>query len=748
MKVPPRWRFTFSSFILALTIVLVAVIAAGAQNPDRDKAQDHWSLVVAGKTFYGVAHDWTYHNSVFSDPGPEETAIANGTHDRWLKVVNNPRYLMQQLYRRQPARGPYAGQVAAIEAKMKVHDASAPAANPAPARQMRPMPPALSEPKNFEQMEARLRRFHRPKVARTAAFGSARKEGFHEHGIPGHDVPARGDARIGHRITWPTLRGIPANLGQETAPALPGMPNHDWSIGSATAPTGAYRIPSNTYPAKWGLDLNTASCASDFVVYPTGNYGTTTQATMVAYNNLYSGCGGTVPSVYWAYNTGSAAVTLSPILNVYDGGEVAFVQYSSAGANPSSLVLLKWQANDGTLSAPVAPNAVAPALFPACAAPCMTSIGLAGGFLDYWSQPYYDFGSDTLYVGDSGGYLHKFFPVFNGVLAEVTAGAWPILLDSGYSIASPVDDEGTNNIFVGDTYGYLYAITPAGAVTSALWGYYVDYGFYDGPLVDNTALAQYFFLTSFLNTADDNVYNAVLNFYPGAPCPPCTTDNLIALPGVMGPSADAGVLYSGAFDNIYFSSSNWTNPSGNLYVMGNTNGIFTYEDFTNGYPGTTLFQIPIAANVVTGNNIGNAYGYNEYGYGDNGPLSEFYNSSAGTDYLFATSEDDFDFYGYAYIPNCYVPGTCDVDYGALYGCAMSFDAAAFGAAQSPLGEDWVCGYANTAATGGYIIDNSVGSGVLPGASQAYIITTWAGSTVPCATSGNSPCDVQVPQAGP
>ena len=32
------------------------------------------------------------------------------------------------------------------------------------------------------------------------------------------------------------------------------------------------------------------------------------QASIVALNNLYSGCGGTVPSVYWAYNTSGSGI--------------------------------------------------------------------------------------------------------------------------------------------------------------------------------------------------------------------------------------------------------------------------------------------------------------------------------------------------------------------------------------------------------------------------------------------------------
>ena len=47
----------------------------------------------------GVPEDWSNHHLVFSNPGSEEDAIANGTHDRWLSIVNDPRYILQQMKR-------------------------------------------------------------------------------------------------------------------------------------------------------------------------------------------------------------------------------------------------------------------------------------------------------------------------------------------------------------------------------------------------------------------------------------------------------------------------------------------------------------------------------------------------------------------------------------------------------------------------------------------------------------------------
>src|SRR5580700_132800 len=80
--------------------------------------------------------------------------------------------------------------------------------------------------------------------------------------------------------------------------------NRDWSQDLGTAAT----VGATNFPAKFSFKGTNATCAGgptqpDFVVYPTGLQGSPTQANIVAYTNLYSGCSGTVPTVYWAYRS-------------------------------------------------------------------------------------------------------------------------------------------------------------------------------------------------------------------------------------------------------------------------------------------------------------------------------------------------------------------------------------------------------------------------------------------------------------
>ncbi len=79
-------------------------------------AQGGPTVTIGYTQLNGVADDWTQHHVVFSNPGTEEQAIKAGRYDEWLKIVNDPRYVMHQMKRGLPAQGPASGDVAAFEA--------------------------------------------------------------------------------------------------------------------------------------------------------------------------------------------------------------------------------------------------------------------------------------------------------------------------------------------------------------------------------------------------------------------------------------------------------------------------------------------------------------------------------------------------------------------------------------------------------------------------------------------------------
>ena len=390
------------------------------------------------------------------------------------------------------------------------------------------------------------------------------------------------------------------------------------------------------YPSKFVFYPGTASCSSDFVVFPTGVLGTGPVANIIGNSNLYTtGCSGTVPSVNWAYNTGGM-VTTSPIIS-YDntGSQVAFIQVNGSTA---SLVLVKWAPNQATItnatgnvtssstqisstthisaanvgmqitdtsrtcipandtiaafsgttvtlatattsgcgthtgdSLTVTTEALAtpgvPPLFSntgyrSCTAPCMTTLSLSAN--DTFSSPFYDYeADDALYVGDDAGKSTNHPGLQRNALTQSGRSNFPVTLNTSYKTTSPVYDGASGYVFAGNTDAILYAVGTgnAGTTSGSIHGTSSDLGdaIIDAPIVDSSAgrftpLSPEIALTITLS----------INSRP------------VSAPGGNGRNRQArdrhsnlAILYDGTFDNVYYST---TDPSGNLWVIGDTGG--------------------------------------------------------------------------------------------------------------------------------------------------------------------------------
>jgi hypothetical protein len=350
--------------------------------------------------------------------------------------------------------------------------------------------------------------------------------------------------------------------------------HRDWSFDLGSDAT----VGAGNFPAKYSFSITTGSCGNvtppaipDFVVYGTGP--TSGSTTIAALTNLYTpGCsqGGTVPvpASFWAYNTGGQVVT-SPVISL-DGTQVAFTQTI---AGTSSLVLLKWGPFEGLIPTPVALTSVSAAAYAACptlTVGCMTTLPL--GSQDSHSSVYYDYGSDTAWVGDDSGKLHQFTGVFLGTLAEV-GSPWPIAV--GAALTSPVHDDTSGNTFVADSGGFVYRVDSTGAKTQSAR---LDFGtgFTEGPMVDSTAGTVYA-VSSDDGASSAGVFQLSASFAGGSSGTEATVGaaSLIATPTPV---------YNGAFDHNYVTTPN--PPTGNLYVCGNPGSV------------PTLYQIPITAGVM------------------------------------------------------------------------------------------------------------------------------------------------------
>ena len=375
------------------------------------------------------------------------------------------------------------------------------------------------------------------------------------------------------------------------------------------------QVQPNMYPAKFNFfPTATASCANDFVVYPTGVVSAAGAANIIAYNQLYgtasTGCGltdgGTVPKVNWAYNTGTGnTITTSPIIsNDTTGSQVAYIQSNGTTA---SLVVLRWAASASeTLTAPGTLTAQGSNTFATrCTAPCFYSVSL--GANDTYSSPYYDFSGDAVYVGDDSGKLHKISGVFNGTTIAEASG-FPATLNAGVKIATPVFDSGSGNVFVGDLAAILHSVVGS---TGAVHGTSSDLGdvIIDSPIVDSSASSVYAFVTT--NSAGNNaVYQFTTSFTGG-------TGNGTATGTAIGTGGTGDYLFDGTFDNVYFLSANAT---GNLWVMGNS-----------GAAGGNLYRIAIGANAMGATSTAAITGLTDTGNGHfpwSSPATEFCNAGA------------------------------------------------------------------------------------------------------------------------
>jgi len=519
--------------------------------------------------------------------------------------------------------------------------------------------------------------------------------------------------------------------------ALSWNPATDLGGGGLAATVG-----EGQYPAVFSFSASTANCASatppDFAAYNTGVPGSSSQASIIAFFNIYTGCSTTtypVPAPYWAYNTGGTILTSVALSN--DGTQLAFVHSSAAG---SSLVLLHWKAGEGA-SAGSGSAAASPATPATTTTDVSSWVSCRGGTpscqLDLpfsgttanvtRSAPYYDTFNDQLYVGDDQGVLHKFTGVFRGTPGEVTTGGWPITVNSGTVLTGAVNDANTNNVFVGDSSGVLSYVLDTGSITGTCSSSgsssppclgsptvtLTTGPIADGPLVDPSAETVFAF--SGVVSKNPAAYEVLQSNES------LSTSSSITFSGVTGNTYTSNARI-GAFDNSYYTNG----PSaGHLYVCAPNN------DGSTHYNGAALYSIGFTSGVMNTSTTGgpldmvSASPASGSTVDDCSPLTEFYNGT--TDYLFVGVAEN----------------------GALAGCTGTTTAGClynFNINSFPSGS--VTGLAVTGNTSGIVIDNNVTTPVT--GSQIYF-TNLASQTCNGNTkTGNAAggCATQASQSSP
>jgi len=570
----------------------------------------------------GLPKDWSMHHLVFSNPGASVPAV------RLQKLLQDPRYILQQELRAAAAAGP------SLPAPLSALNDDGPA-DIAPPQTIGPLPRGLTK-----------------------------------------------------ALIPPT--------GKEPVPAITPANRHihkDWSVGiGSNGTTGVGQFPAT-------FTQTATPCATDIAIYNTGLGGSSSQATVVAYNNIYASCNGGVPTVYFAYNTGTATIATSVDLSA-SGSQIAFIQGNSGSA--ASLVVVQVANSGGSVTAPTTPT--------------QTTVAFADSHSDTYSSPFYDYASDTLYVGDDSGVLHKFTGVFLGTPAEVTTGGWPVQVSSatvGGALGSPVYDATTGLVFIGDyllnyastcepsatnaagSCGYLYSV--AASTPTVVQSHQLDYqyGIVDSPIVDPSTSDVFAFVGADNTTACSSGPCAGVFEFPEA-----------FIAAATGTEVQVGAGYefllSGAFDNGYY-----TTGTGNLYVVGGT-----------GPQNNTLYAIPVTSGAIaspatTGPPVAGNYTNGYYAGGLQ--VTEFYTGT--NDYIFV--------------------GALMAITNPLVGLVSGFDVT------SPPISPSTVPTGSIAAQGGpsgIVVDNSLAT-----AQNIYYSTTLNAA---CTTSGTGGCAVQVIQAAP
>ncbi len=383
----------------------------------------------------------------------------------------------------------------------------------------------------------------------------------------------------------------------------------DWNV-----PLGAGRVALGMSPAKYGFDSTAPpSCANDYVLFGLNVAGVTGgQASLVAYNNLYSGtggyCGTSGPTVLFAYNTTTAAgkIQTSPVLSL-DGTQVAFVE-SAAGSSVFHVV--KWATGAGNGTS--ATNSAAPGNGNSATE---TSLTYAAAN-NTRSAPWVDYINDAAYVGADDGKLYKISPVFNGTPA--LAGApWPLTIANGRRLTAPVLDPRTQNIFIGDSQGFLWqvSLTNLGTKKSLAVGSAGNRNpaIFDGPLVDVNSN------TIFAVSSNDGTSAVVVQ----ADTPTLTqmTRGRIGK-GSTGTPGSSVNLYDGTFNNNYYN-----NPaSGYLFVCGTGGADTTPWRYLFGFTGVKMNTSASASSQILNSTRSRC-----------SPITEFFNpniGASGTDFFF------------------------------------------------------------------------------------------------------------------
>jgi hypothetical protein len=628
------------SIVAALALLVALGIAMSGQEAPLQKAaseqreaparnevlrQNIEDWILQGR---GIPADWSHRHVVFSNPAvTEEEAFANGTHDHWLGIVNDPRYILQQI-KRDPATRRLITEGMGLGTEENA-DLQTVDAQEAPESEESI---GIGEPAKAQKAKEKTAKgiwgesLTSSTTAGTVGPGNYPAKYSFDGSVSCSDFVVFNTSLTGVQGSTTVIFTAAADTtgtivitNSSTGASLTltaGSANSGttWNNNSATAATNAGNFNTILNTTGNGSSVGVYSTVSSATVTITAEQlgavtisvknntlsnistpasgasenftGGTNAARILAYTDLYSTTcgtiGGAVPTLSWQYETGGVVKTSVSLSE--DGTQLAFVQsYNTSSSTTAAELVLLTPGSSSTLSFP---TIVTAANYRGCTAPCMTLFALTND--DTNSSPFVDYTDDILYVGDNAGSLHKFTGVFRGTPA-VASSPWPVTV-SAKKLTSPVYDSTTTNVFVADAGGFLYAYAASTGTAKGVSSQLAatgSTGIVDAPLVDSVADTVYVVVGQDGNTATshncDNATgcNGVFRFSTtsfitsGTGSGLCassngtswTTGTNCGVESVFGVGTSSTILYDGTFDNAYYTSSG---SSGNLWTCAAT----------------------------------------------------------------------------------------------------------------------------------------------------------------------------------
>lgn len=358
-------------------------------------------------------------------------------------------------------------------------------------------------------------------------------------------------------------------------------------------------MADGTFPAKYNFNLpGQAPTCSDFLVYGLNTPGSSGQANLIGFANLYSGTAGSsgnglcngypgvyqlyYPSYTWAYaptlkfayngSTINGSITNSVTLSE-DGQKLAYVE-SNSTSSVLHVVGVPAGDNNGACYANGQTSCGATATVP----PSIKTVPSSGSWAatDSFSSVWVDYANDIAYVGTDDGVLHKIQNAFCSTQAcktspvdpsEVTTGVWPVAMAGAGPLTSPVQGPSGLIYVAGASNGNLYAISPAGSVTVSTQKFMPN-SIKDGPILDvdgsGTTQALYWFSNSKSDPSNPTVRQPQMVQTNSALTAFNNFSLLLNGTSTWPIGGDPNVtIHAGTFDNGFFSNRN-----GNLWTCG------------------------------------------------------------------------------------------------------------------------------------------------------------------------------------